>query len=109
MTKFKHKLKNILYFLRLTDDDGILSITHIACMVVLYKIALEQNPSIADMGALLVTLSLYYGKQHLNRNKVKVADETVKRISDAEDKIKSIQGTVSSVSAQIGLGNLLKK
>lgn len=109
MIKLKHKLDKLLYFLRFTDEDGILSITHIACMVVLYKIAMEANPSIVDMGSLLITLSLYYGKSHLKNNKFKMVDEATKRLSDAEDKIKSIQGTVSSVSAQIGLGNLLKK
>lgn len=104
-----HKLKRALYFLRLTDDNGLLSITHIACMVVLFKLAREPNPSIVDMGSLLITLSLYYGKQHLTRNKVKVTADATQRLSDIEEKVKSIQGTASSLAAQMGLGNIMKK
>lgn len=105
----KHNLKKALYFLRLTDEDGILSITNIGCIVVLTKVALNPSPSVVDMGTLLVTLSLYFGKAHLNRNKVKVTEDTVQRISDMEEKVKSIQGTASSLAAQMGLGNILKK
>ena len=105
----KHNLKKALYFLRLTDEDNILSITNIGCIVVLTKVAMNPAPSVVDMGTLLVTLSLYFGKAHLNRNKVKVTADAAQRLSDVEDKIKGIQGVASSLSAQMGLGNILKK
>jgi hypothetical protein len=84
---WKHKLKEALYFLRLTDDDGILSITHIGCMVVLTKVALNPNPSVFDMGSLLVTLSLYYGKQHLAQRQQKLTDENKQAIADISAKV----------------------
>lgn len=97
------KLKHALYFLRLTDENGLLSITNIGCIVVLIKVALNPNPSIVDMGSLLITLSLYFGKAHMNRNKQAITDENKQAIADIQDKVKQIADKTSGLSAMIGI------
>jgi hypothetical protein len=115
----KHKLKEALYFLRLTDSDGVLSITHIGCIVVLTKVALNPNPSIFDMGSLLVTLSLYYGKKHLAQNKQKITDENKQAIVDVSNKVNQsiadlatkvsqVENKTSGLSVHMGLRTPIK-
>lgn len=104
----KNFLKKALYFLRLTDDDGLLSITHIACIVVLTKVALAPEPSIADMGALLITLALYYGKKHSNAKQTKLSDDGAKAVSDMQTKVQQIQDKVAGMAASVGFRNIQK-
>lgn len=110
MKKIKQFFEKALYFLRLTDDNGSLSITNIACGIVLYKIATETNPSIADMGSLLVTLTLYYGKAHLNSKKKILTDENKQAIADIQTKVQQISDKTSGLALHVGLrGNPLVK
>lgn len=104
----KNFIKKALYFLRLTDDDGLLSITHIACIVVLTKVALAPEPSIADMGALLITLALYYGKKVHSEKKLKLSEDSSKAVTDMQGKMQQIQDKLAGVAAQVGFRNLQK-
>lgn len=99
----KHHIKKALYFLRLTDENGLLSITHIACMIVLVKVAFAKEPNIIDMGSLLITLSLYYGKQHLVKSKQKITDENKQAIEDLKNKVQGIQDKTSGLAVRIGM------
>lgn len=108
MKKIRSFLERVLFFLRLTDDDGLLSITHIACMVVLYKVATEKEPSVADMGALLITLSLYYGKRYNQSRKTLISDGGKQAITDIQTKVQQLQDKLSGVAATVGFRNLQK-
>lgn len=99
----KHRLKEALFFLRLTDDDGLLSITHIGCIIVLTKLALNPNPSLIDMGSLLVTLSLYYGKQSMNQKHKKLTDENKQAIADLTTKVSQVADKASGLAMHVGL------
>lgn len=110
MKKIKHFFQRVLYFLRLTDGNGSLSITNIACGIVLYKIATEANPSVSDMGSLLVTLTLYYGKAHLNSKKQSLTDENKQAIQDIQTKVQQISDKTSGLALHVGMrGNPLGK
>lgn len=98
----KQKFKDLLYFLRLTDDDGVLSITHIGCLVVLTKVALNPNPSIADMGGLLITLSMYYGKKHLAKNKLAMQDDNKMAIAKIEGRLAQLADKQGAVATALG-------
>ena len=76
---------NFLVFFRLIDaHDGMVSITNVALMIVLYKLAVVQSTSITDIGALLVALSNYNLKKYINiAQKVQTVSETV--INKSED------------------------
>lgn len=103
MKRLKPILSKLFYFLRITDDDGLLSITHIACIIVLIKLAMNPSPSIVDMGSLLVTLSLYYGKAHLNKQKQKLTDENKQAIEDIKIQVQGIKDKTAGMAARIGL------
>jgi hypothetical protein len=95
-------IQKALFFLRITDEDGLLSITHIACWVVIAKIALDPNPSISEMGGLLVTLALYYGKKHLDSKKKKLNDEQTDALAKMQAKVDQVADKVGAVATTLG-------
>jgi hypothetical protein len=99
----KKWIKDTLSFLRLIDDDCVLSITNIGCIVVLAKVAMNPNPSIVDMGTLLVTLSLYFSKKHLSQKAKKLTDENKQAISDLTTKINQVADKASGLAMHVGL------
>lgn len=104
----KKWIKNALYFLRLTDDEGLLSITHIACIIVMVKVALATDPSIVDMGSLLITLALYYGKGHRKAKATKISDANQQAIDEMKIKVQQIQDKTAGMAAQLGFRNITK-
>ena len=54
-------------FVRLLDETGTLSLTNIAVILVLVKIAVNGNPSFAELGTLLTVLSSYTVKRYTQR------------------------------------------
>lgn len=100
--KLKQALKSTLFFLRITDEDGILSITHIGCWVVLSKIATERDPSPSEMGSLLCVLALYYGKRQMNKDKRKVNDEQAAALAKMQTKVDAVADKVGAVAATLG-------
>jgi hypothetical protein len=68
----KQLLIKIGKFTRLIDENNTLSITQIACMIVLFKLALAPSTNIIDLGTLLVTLGHYSVKKYLNINNSQV-------------------------------------
>jgi hypothetical protein len=63
-------LKKTLWFLRLTDEDGKISLTNIAVWITLGKLITTQNlVSPVDLGALLTSLAAYHGKKMLTNGK----------------------------------------
>ena len=64
---FGGALMRALHFLRLTDPhDGNISITNIALIVVLTKLAFARTTSIVDLGMLLLSLANYNAKKIIN-------------------------------------------
>jgi hypothetical protein len=57
----------LLAFLRITDENGQLSLTQLALWVVLIKLAIMPTTSLADLGALLVGLANYTGKKIISK------------------------------------------
>lgn len=105
----KEFFKKLAFFLRITDEDGVLSITHIACWVVLVKIAMEPSPSIAEMGGLLVSLAMYYGKKHLTKAKLKLNQEQAEQVAKLQEQVKTLIDKTGAIQMTQGLQNFLKK
>lgn len=59
-------MKRILTFLNLLDNGGNLSITNIAVLLCLYKIAVAAQFSGTEVGALVATLLNYAHKRAVN-------------------------------------------
>lgn len=56
------KVIKILQFIRLVDDNKVMSLTNIALIIVLYRLATTPVNTM-DLGALLMTLLTYFGKK----------------------------------------------
>lgn len=59
-------MKSALAFLNLLDNAGNLSISNIAVIVCVIKVALAPQFSITEVGALLVSLLNYAHKRYVN-------------------------------------------
>ena len=58
-------MKQALTFLSLVGEDGALSITNIAVIVCVVKIAIAPTFSITEVGALMVSLLNYAHRRHV--------------------------------------------
>ena len=61
------KLLKIGKFIRLIDENNQLSLTNIALMIGLYKIASTSGVNLNDAGLLFATLANYAGKKYLTK------------------------------------------
>lgn len=95
-------INKALFFLRLTDEDGLLSITYIACWVVITKIALSPEPSIAEMAGLLTALGLYFGKKHINIRTKKFNDAQQDALNKMQETVNALKDKVGAVAATVG-------
>lgn len=95
------KVKDFINFLNLLDRGGKLSLTNLAVVICLFKIALAPAFSLADMGVLLLTLLNY---AHKRTESYKVAKEQAKVVAPNEDveslkaqmqELKTLHDTVS--------------
>lgn len=57
----------IAQFLRVVDENKQLSITNIALIIVLAKLAVAPVVSITELGVLLISLGNYSHKRHVNK------------------------------------------
>ena len=90
-----------LDFFRITDDDGLLSLTHMALYVCIVKLAIASPASIADIGALFIAICNYGYKKWLGIQEptnIAYAPEFQQKFEEMEQKIKEVQGKVSGVA-----------
>jgi len=93
----------ILRFLRLTDEQDNLSLTNIAVMLIIVKLALLQEYGLQDLGVLLVALLTYTAKKVIS-DKKKIKENVSNAILDKMDTdIKELKDKVSSVAMATGL------
>lgn len=108
-------MNKLLQFLRITDEQGQLSLTNIIMIIVLIKILLKQDAiGTTDLGAILTAILGYQGKRAINgvikskavkksphitlkqlfqRNKLSEVDGAV--ISEAEKTVKRVNKLLS--------------
>lgn len=100
-------LLNVGRFLRLVDEQhNQISIVNVACLVIIGKVATAPNPSIADLGALLIGLLAHYGKRRINVKMKGLDAQQNKEIEDTKSKIKELADRVGSIAAAMGFKNL---
>lgn len=62
-------LKHCLQFLRLVDQhDGLISLTNVALIVAIWKLATAPAAGPIDLGGLMLGLAAYNAKKFLNRD-----------------------------------------
>lgn len=93
-----------LVWLRLIDEhDGNISLTNIALLIALVKLAVAPSASIVDIGALFISLASYQAKKVINKDEGK--QEPAVSMIDVADMEKRISDLSSKVSAaQLSMG-----
>lgn len=100
-------LLSIGRFLRIVDEhENQISVVNIACLVIIVKVALAVNPSVADLGGLLIALMAHYGKRRLNMKARNLDAQQNKELSEIQTKLKELGDRVGSVAAALGFKNL---
>jgi ABC-type multidrug transport system fused ATPase/permease subunit len=112
--RIKESSKNVLKmllivgrFLRIIDErDDQLSVVNIACIVVIVKVALVVNPSMVDLGTLLIALLAHYGKKRINTKVRNLDTQQNKQLEEVQGKLKELGDRVGGVAAALGFKNL---
>lgn len=103
----KKLLINIGRFFRLIDERSVcLSLTNIAVMVVVAKVATTPSPSFADLGALLGVLFAYYGKKHINKDLDQTTEDQKADMAELKTKVKEVGDRIGGVAAMVGIKNV---
>lgn len=92
------KIRLILSWLRITDDQGLLSLTNTALFIVLVKLAIAPSLTLVDAGALLLALLHYSGKKIIALKQTKlVSTQTLAvdpRLDVLEKQIESLKSAM---------------
>jgi len=67
LTNFKEQAKKIVKIFRLTDDKGLLSLTNITMMIVMYKLASTPALNFTDITALGLGVLSYQAKRVIDK------------------------------------------
>ena len=92
-------IKQFANFLNLLDAQGKLSITNVAVIVCLLKLAFAPAASITEAGTLLVALANYAHKRIINN----AAPEPEQPDQELQKKLDEMQSTVSNLALKAGL------
>ena len=91
--------KQLANFLNLLDAQGKLSITNVAVIVCLLKLALAPAASITEAGTLLVALANYAHKRIINN----ATPEPEQPDQELQKQMDEMQSTVSNLALKAGL------
>lgn len=100
---FKPTLQKSLKFLRLTDENQVLSLTQIAFWVLIIKIALSVSPTLPEIAALLTVILNYSYKRYTLSKKEETSSEQDSKINALEEMVKELKDKVGKVSASLGM------
>jgi len=75
----KPAIFGILRFFKLIDDSNQLSLTNIALIIVIVKLAMIQQASMMDLGTLLLALANYNIKKYLALGTLSTSLTTIKQ------------------------------
>lgn len=63
--KLKNGINKVLQYFRLNDEKGLVSLTNLAMILVLYKLAVTPALSVQDLTALFIAVIGYQGKRFI--------------------------------------------
>lgn len=92
-------------FFRILDEyNNNLSLTNVAVIITLVKLAMAPALSIVDIGALLISLISYTSKKVLNNKK----PTEVELPAAIEIKLKSMEDIITNLKSKVGSMDLAK-
>lgn len=89
----KSELLGILKALKLFDADNTASLTSIAMMVCIAKIAASPTLDWTILTGFFLALANYNSKRWLNRRDVKLTDTVQARVDEIESKVKALKNS----------------
>lgn len=105
-------LNKLLDFLNLLDYSGRLSPTNVALCIVTIRLAMAPQPSLIDLGALLIGLANYAHKRVVNQeaaaNNAVQADESqvselTAQVGDLTSKVGDITSKINAITLKAGI------
>ena len=95
----------ILQTLRLLDENKQLSLTNLAVMITLGKLALADQASLENIGALLLALLAYHAKRHTvtKAESHKKVVEKAEAIEASAEELKAIKSKLQGIEAVMGM------
>lgn len=111
MNKLTNAFKQLFAFFQLTDDRGRLSITNIATMVVIAKIALAVSIDWGVISALLITLLNYSHKRHVGCRSVHTPpdhSEAIELLESKLDEVSKVADEAKDKASKLSLATGLK-
>ena len=99
-------MKSFLNFFSILDNEGNLSISNLAVIVVLVKLAIAPTASLTEAGALLVTLANYAHKRIVNQQATNTPEEVnplKPQVDEMQTKLEEMSSQVSALSIQSGI------
>lgn len=97
-------MNKVLSFFNLLDAEGNLSITNLAVIVVLVKLAISPSASLTEAGTLLIALANYAHKRAVNKNsQVLEVDPLKPQVDEISKKLEDMSSQVSALALSSGL------
>lgn len=103
------KLDQILIKLKVFDADGTLSLTSVALMVVIVKIAIAKEIDIVSLGGLLVALLSYNAKKFSAHKKAEAEHKHELAKGVESDKIEVLSKEIRDLSNKFNQQQLFKR
>jgi len=103
---FKQSMFAIGRFFRLLDDSNVISLTNIALMIVIGKLAVTPSLSIPEIGALLLGLLNYSYKRYIRYKEPKpevIASKQKSEIKELRDVTDSLKDKIGKISAALSI------
>lgn len=104
----KFDFKKVLTFFRVIDaHDGMVSLTNLAVLIVLIKLAIVPSTTVMDIGTLLVALTNYTGKKLINKQEPEVIENPLlPQFEQMQKTIEQLESSVTALNLQSGIKNL---
>jgi hypothetical protein len=91
-------MKRVLTFLNLVDSSGNLSITNVAVIVVITKIALLKSFSLTEASALLITMVNYAHKRFETNKQLSVPEVAPIDLNPVVESIEALKTQINSAT-----------
>lgn len=88
-------IEAFLIKLRIFDLDGTLSLTSLALLVMLYRVATCEEISMAELGAFLAAVANYAGKRVVNT--MAVGNDTSEVLADLGTQVQALKTNVQVI------------
>lgn len=98
-------MKKVLEFFNLLDNQGKLSITNLAVIVVLSKLIMAPAAGLTEAVTLLIAL-VNYGHKRMVNNKTVKSEPTADKSEEINQEIEKLKSQLAALNISVGVKNL---